>query len=203
MKNITVFMLIIAITTSCNNTEQKAAENKPGEVEVSRTSHNSEAFNDSFKKLLDSYYALKDALVDYDTVKANGAALLLAGYADSLRISDISNDSSGVVKETAKNYTGTMAGSALEFVGERDLFKKKKEFQMISDAMYDLVRTVKYDREIIYHQHCPMAINDTEEAYWLSNSGEVVNPYLGKKHPKYKDGMLACGDVTDSLGFSK
>lgn len=203
MKNITVFMLIIAITTGCNNTEQKAGENKPAEVELSRPSNNSKAFNDSFKKLLDSYYTLKDALVDYDTVKANGAALLLAGYADSLRIIDISHDSSGVVKETAKNYTGTIAGSALGFVGERDLLKKKKEFQMISDAMYDLVRTVKYDREKIYHQHCPMAINDTEEAYWLSNSGDVVNPYLGNKHPKYKDGMLACGDITDSLGFSK
>lgn len=73
---------------------------------------------------------------------------------------------------------------------------------MISDAMYDLVRTVNFDRQIIYHQHCPMAFNDSEGAYWLSNSRAVINPYLGKKHPKYKAAMLACGEVTDSLDFS-
>jgi len=47
-----------------------------------------------------------------------------------------------------------------------------------------------------------MAFNDSDEAYWLSNSREIVNPYLGKKHPRYKAGMLACGDLTDSLDFS-
>jgi hypothetical protein len=78
---------------------------------------------------------------------------------------------------------------------------KKREFQMISDAMYDLTNAVNYNARKIYRQRCPMAFNDEEEAYWLSNSNKVVNPYLGRKHPKYKAGMLECGEVTDSLGF--
>jgi hypothetical protein len=48
-----------------------------------------------------------------------------------------------------------------------------------------------------------MAFNDNEAAYWLSNSREVVNPYLGKKHPKYSSGMLHCGEVKDSLNYGK
>jgi hypothetical protein len=74
---------------------------------------------------------------------------------------------------------------------------------MISEALYNLVRTVKYDRQKLYHQHCPMAFNDEEEAWWISNSNKIENPYLGKKHPKYKGTMIGCGDITDSLDFSK
>jgi hypothetical protein len=77
--------------------------------------------------------------------------------------------------------------------GEKSLDAKRKAFQMISDQMYDLVRTVRYDRQVVYHQYCPMAFND-EGAYWLSNNSEIMNPYFGNK-------MLHCGEVRDSLDF--
>ncbi len=202
MKKVLLFLLIPVLFHACKNTEKKSADIPLVNVPVA-ASKNSAAFNESFKKLLTTYYALKDALVDADTVKANAASIKLALYADSLKVSEIKADSSGDIKETATNYAGTVNGFALGLAGEREFSKKKKEFQMISDAMYDLVRTVKYDREKIYHQHCPMAINDAEEAYWLSNNSTIVNPYLGRKHPKYKDAMVGCGDVTDSLDFSK
>jgi hypothetical protein len=48
-----------------------------------------------------------------------------------------------------------------------------------------------------------MAFNDDEEAWWISNEHKIENPYLGKKHPKYKGSMIECGDITDSLDFSK
>ncbi len=46
-----------------------------------------------------------------------------------------------------------------------------------------------------------MAFNDEFEAWWISTQPEIVNPYLGKKHSKYKDAMLRCGDITDTLDF--
>jgi hypothetical protein len=166
-------------------------------------SKNSAVFNESFEKLLTGYFSLKQAITDYDTTKANTAARELAVNADALNVNEIKGDSTGAIRETAKMYTGTITSSAKELAGGGDLTKKKRSFQMISDALYDLARMVKYDRMKLFHQHCPMAFNDTEEAYWFSNSGEVVNPYLGSKHPKYKDKMLHCGDVTDSLDFTK
>jgi hypothetical protein len=48
-----------------------------------------------------------------------------------------------------------------------------------------------------------MAFKDSEEAYWLTNTNKIINPYLGKNHPKYKDKMVGCGEVVDSLDFSK
>ena len=73
---------------------------------------------------------------------------------------------------------------------------------MLSGELYDLIRTVRYDRETIYHIRCPMAFGDSAEAYWLSNSSKIVNPYLGKNHPSYKNKMLGCGELVDSLDFS-
>lgn len=166
-------------------------------------SKNSAVFNESFEKLLNTYFSLKQALTDYDTTKANAAARELATAADGLKVSEIKGDTTGAIKETAKMYAGNIGNSARGLVTEADLVTKKRGFKSISDDLYDLSRTVKYDRIVLFHQHCPMAFNDTEEASWLSSSSEVVNPYLGNKHPKYKDKMLHCGDITDSLDFTK
>jgi Cu(I)/Ag(I) efflux system membrane fusion protein len=165
-------------------------------------SKNSAAFNESFEKLLNSYFSLRQGLTDYDTAKANAAARQLALYSDGLKTDEIKGDSTGAIRETAKMNAGTISSSARQLAAEADLVRKKHGFQTISDALYDLSRMVQYDRMKLFHQHCPMAFNDTDEATWLSNSPEVVNPYLGSKHPKYKDKMLHCGDVTDSLDFT-
>jgi len=167
------------------------------------TSKNSDAFNGSFEKLLNGYFLLKEALADYDTVRANAAAAQLTGFADSLKTEEIKGDSTGDIRKTASDFAGTISGSAKGLRGETDLTKKKREFSMISEALYNLVRTVRYDRQKLYHQHCPMAFNDEEEAWWISNSNKIDNPYLGRKHPKYKAAMESCGDITDSLDFSK
>jgi len=167
------------------------------------SSKNSAIFNESFEQLLKTYFLLKEALADYDTGRANSAALQLAGSADSLKTNEIKGDSTGDIKKTAADFAGTISGSAKGLRGEPDLTKKKREFSMISEALYNLVRTVRYDRQKLYHQHCPMAFNDEEEAWWISNSNKIDNPYLGRKHPKYKASMEGCGDITDSLDFSK
>jgi hypothetical protein len=201
MKTPYLFLWAVVFIMSCAGEDKNAAENK-AENQLQTAGKNTEAFNQSFDKMLNAYFSLRDGLVDYDTVKANAASRELARHADNLGLNEISNDSTGAIKETAKNFAGTISGSAKGLVGETELEKKKREFQMISDAMYDLVRTVKYDQQKIYHQHCPMAFGE-EDGYWISTSPEIINPYLGKQHPKYKSGMLHCGDITDSLDFSK
>lgn len=187
---------------ACNGPEKKTAED-PAPDKLPAASKNSDAFNQKFEKLLASYYALKDAMVEYDTAAANASSRNIAGYANSLPTDEIKTDATGAVRETAKNYTGTISSAANGLLTRNTIPEKKKEFQVISDALYGLAGTVNYDRQIIYHQRCPMAFNDDTEAFWLSNNSDIVNPYLGKKHPKYKAAMIECGEVTDSLGFSR
>ncbi len=203
MKQLLTVLLIGIVWIACNSNDKSAKELPVEEVKPLTVSKNSDRFNTSFDKMLNAYLLVKDALVEYDTSRANSAATALAALSDTLNMDDIKGDTSGAIVAAAKNFAGVITGSAKGFTGETDMVKKKKEFQMISDALYDLVRIVKYDRRKLYHQHCPMAFNDEEEAYWISTSNQVVNPYLGQKHPKYKDGMLHCGDITDSLDFSK
>ncbi len=66
---------------------------------------------------------------------------------------------------------------------------------MLTDAMWSLTRTVRYGGQKVYYQYCPMAFNN-KGAYWLSNQREILNPYFGNK-------MLKCGEVADSVDYSK
>jgi hypothetical protein len=156
---------------------------------------NTGTFNQSFGKLLIAYYGVKDALVASDTAKATAAALELGIAADSLKVDEIKGDSTGVIKETARTFAGTISGSAKGLAGEKDLSAKRKEFEMIADAMWSLTRTVRYDGQKVYWQYCPMAFNN-KGAYWMSNEREIKNPYFGHD-------MLECGEVQDSLDYAK
>jgi hypothetical protein len=206
MKKMLILVLLLALVgfggynLFCKGTDKQAEEPKQQALAVGK---NSSAFNASFEKLLNKYFDLKTALVNYDTVAANAAARDLIPLADSLKTSELKGDSTGAIQKVAGDFAATISGSSKGLVGESDLTKKRREFQMISEGLYNLIRTVKYDGQKLYHQHCPMAFNDEEEAWWISNSSTIENPYLGNKHPKYKAGMVGCGDITDSLDFRK
>lgn len=187
---------LIAITCivalACNETDKDAAIEPAAEVAPLTQSKNSERFNSGFGNLLNAYYELKDALVASDAAQATNYANQLGEAADTLSLAALTADPS--IVETAKLSAGSIAAEAKALAAENGIEEKRKSFQVISDNMYDLVRTVRYDRETIYHQYCPMAFNDAG-AYWLSNNSDIKNPYFGKK-------MLTCGEVKDSINFN-
>jgi hypothetical protein len=207
MKNIVIGIIILALAIFAIDkfffSKKAPAEAVFATQDRLVPSKNSEAFNVSFEKLLNSYFELKTGLTNYDTAQADAAAKILIVFADSLKTNEIKGDTTGDIRKTAENFAGTISGSSKGLIGETDLTKKKREFQMISEALYNLIRTVRYDKQKIYHQHCPMAFGDNEEAWWISNSNVIDNPYLGNKHPKYHAAMETCGDITDSLDYAK
>ena len=162
---------------------------------------NSNQFDSSFADLLTKYYALKDALVDWDTVKADQAAYALGNKADSLPVKTMKADSS--IIQSVQSLQAMVSSEAKGFVGETGIEARRRSFNIMTDYMYTLANAVRYDGQIIYHIKCPMAFKETEEGYWLSSTRKVVNPYLGNKHPVYKSKMLGCGEVTDSIDFAK
>jgi len=155
------------------------------------------AFNDSFALVLNSYYAVRDALVDWDTLKADQAAYALSARADSLPVQLIKADS-GIIL-TARSLAASLSGDAKGFAGETGIEARRHSFDLMTEELYNLLRTVRYDQGEIYHIKCPMAFSDTIPAYWLSNTSAVVNPYMGNKHPTYKAKMLHCGELVDSF----
>jgi len=204
MKKVIISLLVLAVIAfgiywfmvrpDKSTTEQTAPVDKPLEI-----AGKSDAFTTSFSDLMNTYYSLRDAFVNWDTAAVNQHAIAIQQKADSLPLGDFKADINLV--NTAKSFSESITAEAKGIVGENDIEQKRRTFYTLSESLYNLVRTVRYSKEVVYHQHCPMAFNDDEEAYWLSNSSEIMNPYLGTKHPKYKSGMLHCGDISDSLDF--
>lgn len=189
---LSLLILCLLAILSCNsNRKEQKVDEKAAPITVSQLSA---SFTGSYEKLLQSYLELKDALVQSDTVKANAAAASLLLNTENLKVSDL-QDTSGTIKETAGVFVSTISGSASALLGEMNIDDKRRELNMISDALWNLTRTVRYDGSKLYYQYCPMAF-DNAGAYWVSKSGEIRNPYFGDK-------MLTCGEVTDSLDYGK
>lgn len=151
--------------------------------------------------VLSSYYGVRDALVDADTAKADAMALRLKTACDSASLPALVNDSATLL--VMRNLLGDLSSECAGFKGEATLEAKRRSFNMMGEHLYPLLQTAGYDVGQVYRQVCPMAFNDTEKASWLSDSREIVNPYLGRKHPKYSAGMLHCGELEDSLTKAK
>ena len=185
-----ILLAIPVYLAACSSNDEK-----PKQVDVPQAamtqSSNSEAFNKSFAVLLSNYYGLKDAFVKEDTDKIKSFATDLIKAADSLKLTDLKAETALI--ETAKMNAQNVSDETKGLIGEANIEGKRKSFQMITSDMYDLLRVVKYDKEIVYMQHCPMAF-DNKGADWLSNTSEIVNPYLPKKMPD-------CGEVKDSVDF--
>jgi len=145
--------------------------------------------------LYSAYLSIKNTLVESDAVAADTDALNMLQVVDSL-----SND------RMFQSADSTMPIASLEpliqsFLKAKTLSEKRRSFQSIGMSLQRLLSHPGSASRPVYIQTCPMAFDDTEAASWLSDSREIVNPYLGKNHPKYASGMLHCGELTDSLGF--
>ncbi len=150
---------------------------------------NSEAFNQSFSELLANYFSLKDNFItENDTAIAQYAKKLMVA-ADSLKINELKADSALI--STANTYAMGISSEIKGLLGETSMVEKRREFQLVGDQLYDLIKTVRYDKALIYHDFCPMAFNE-QGAFWLSNSAEIRNPYIPKK-------MITCGEIKDTI----
>ncbi len=157
------------------------------------------AFNRSFAGLLNSYYGLSDAFAASDTQMISTAGQKLNLSVDSIRFDQFKADTS--IVQTAVSLAQSMQAEIAGMNGEKTMEQKKREFNMITDQLYSLIRTVRYDGSTIFHMRCPAAFPDSSEAYWLSPVNKFVNPYLGKNHPVYKDKMLESGEIKRQYTF--
>ena len=168
------------------------------QLPVTMSKHSGE-FNNSFNALISEYYQLTESFVNWDVpaIQTNTTAVLQS--LDSLQMDDLRKDT--LIFETANSYWTNAKQAVQNMQQKENLEDKRRSLNTLSENLYNLVRTVRYDQAKLYWQQCPMAFNDTESAFWLSETETVRNPYLGTKHPKYGKGMLNCGEPIDSLNF--
>ncbi len=162
-------------------------------------SKNSDVFNKPFNDMLKTYFSLHDALVNWDSVTAPKIADSLSAQLSKIPYNDLKADTNIVA--TAKSVSVNTEAEAKGLAGEKNIKEQRLEFNMITDDLYNIIRTVRYDQQVMYHMRCPMAFGADNEGFWLSNTSAIINPYMGNKHPKYHSAMISCGNIQDSLDF--
>lgn len=151
-------------------TEHSAASESPATTVAS---------NASASAIIDSYLAVKDALVADDQA---GAAEKSVALSTALKNLEVDAEESKKLRQEAT--------ASAERLASGDLASQRENFQALSVTLKDLLKIVGTDRTL-YQQHCPMYKNNTG-GIWLSASEEIKNPLFGSK-------MLACGRVEETL----
>jgi Protein of unknown function (DUF3347) len=163
----------------------------------------SDRFNNSIDNLMNAYFSIKDAFVDADSAKAKSQTTVFISLLDSIPLAELDKDSP-IISESAKATIADVKANALSLLQQKDITQMRQDFRAISDMLYPgFFKIINYEGDKLYLQNCPMAFDGDKDANWISNSAEIVNPYLGKYHPKYKGSMLNCGEVKDSIFSSK
>jgi Protein of unknown function (DUF3347) len=170
---------------------------KPVSLAVSK---HSPAFNQSIQTVLDAYYNMSEAFVTWDTVAVARHANGLKTALDSLKIEELKIDTTGIY-ESALDPVANAKNETANILNEPSLDKKRSAFNLLSENLRLLFIVVKYDQGKLYWQECPMAFGEGNSGNWISKTDAVRNPYLGTRHPEYKDGMLECGGPKDTINF--
>ncbi|MET0637592.1 MAG: DUF3347 domain-containing protein [Chitinophagaceae bacterium] len=174
-------------------------EKGPKPVSLAVSKH-TDAFNQSAEQVLNTYYDLTEAFVNWDSVKVNTVAGNLLLALDSLTLEDLRKDTA--IYESALDPLVNSKSSVGAIIAGPTLEQKRVALNTLSENLMLLMVVIKYDRAKMYWQECPMAFGEDNSGFWLSRTDIVRNPYMGLKHPKYKDGMLECGGPKDTINFT-
>lgn len=170
----------------------------PKQEPVSLKKH-SVGFNKAVDNVMVEYFMMKDAFVDADTIKVKDHAKKFMSLLDSIPLTELKNDTASIYESAAANVTDVKMNTA-SLLKQTDITEMRQDFRGVSDMLFpSFFKVINYEGQQLYLENCPMAFGENKDANWISNSSEIVNPYLGKNHPEYKGGMLHCGEVKDSI----
>ena len=159
--------------------------------EAIKIKKHSEEFNQSVTNAISEYLNMKSAFADADTIKIKGQSQKFIGSVDSVKLDDLKKDDS-LVLTSAQQQVSDIKANAQDILQQKDITEMREDFRMVSENLYPFLKTISYEGPKLYWQTCPMAFGEDKEGSWLSNTSEIINPYLGKNHPD-------CGEIKDSL----
>lgn len=173
-------------------------EFKPGtKVEPStetvedHSTHNNDTDNPAevtsqLKPLFDTYFALKDALVQTNGTIAAAKAKELVDAISAVNMGAMPVEEHNAFMKVMKN----LIFDAEHIAETKDPEHQRGHFATLSKNMYTLVKFLDSESPL-YYQHCPM-YDDGKGANWLSKESSIKNPYYGSK-------MLSCGKTVETI----
>jgi len=141
---------------------------------------------DQLKPVFDTYFEVKNALVQSDGALTSTKATNLLKALESVKMNTLEMDAHMVWMKVMKD----LKADANIIAESKDENTQRANFVSLSNNMYSLLKVAKYETPV-YYQHCPMA-NDGKGANWLSKENAVKNPYYGSM-------MLSCGKTVETI----
>lgn len=187
-----IFLMYLTIAcfifTACNNNgtdKQKGSDNNTATTTAASPTTNGGA--SSVKGIIEDYLHIKNALTQDDgNEAANGGRSLAATFTKF--------DQSTLTGEQKKIYSDIEidAKEHAEHIGMNadKIAHQREHFESLSKDIYDLVKAFPKE-QTLYNDYCPM-YNNRKGAFWVSETKDIKNPYLGKKMP-------ACGEMKEEI----
>lgn len=189
---LTVFLYLNFKSKSSDHTEDT-----PSAPSVQK--RHSDSLNQSVNMLMEDYFKLSNCFVNADTASIKQSAIQMKKNWQSINASWFVQDTL-LMRSLLLDLSTNVQSNLESLIQQTDITEMRRDFSSLTEAIFPaFFNAVHYEGSKIYVQRCPMAFNDTEPASWISPSAEIMNPYLGKKHPVYQAGMLHCGEVVDSI----
>lgn len=167
------------------NMELTEVKKTPGAAPTS--SNPAPAGSVSLKGVVAGYLQLKNELT-----RDNSTAAAASGKALENAFKNLGN--AGLTAAQAKAFEDIQADAVehAAHIGTNagKIQHQREHFETLSKDVYDLVKTFGAG-QTLYKDFCPM-YNDNKGAFWLSETKEIKNPYLGKTMP-------TCGTVQEEI----
>ncbi len=201
MKRFAIVLVIILAACAAYFLVFKKKDKGPSSKETALVlKKHSPFFNERADAVVARYMAVKNAFIEADTAAAKNATRDFLVALDSLPVAELDKDKTAV-SATAQAAIEDVKANAYSLLAQNDITEMRKDFSAVTEMMYpSFLTAINYEGPLVFLEYCPMAFDDSIGANWLSLDREINNPYLGKKHPTYKAGMLHCGELKDSVG---
>ena len=186
-----IILLIAAFSIYWFVFRSKGGDSGPKQQPLTLKKHSLD-FNTSVVAAMNAYFDMQKGLADADSTKAKDACKKFIGLLDSIKLEELKKDTASIFETAQANLTDAKL-NAESLLKQTDITEMRQDFRMVSEILYpSFFMAINYEGPNLYWQNCPMAFGPDKEASWISNSLEVVNPYLGKAH---KD----CGEIKDTI----
>tara|TARA_R110002050_G_scaffold125855_1_gene246163 strand:- start:2665 stop:3357 length:693 start_codon:yes stop_codon:yes gene_type:complete len=147
----------------------------------------SEETRKELEQVIDAYLQVKDALVKDSEEAVNKAVGMMAEKV--LAVVPAQLEGKGL--EAWQNHKALYETKLKEMEHTTGLENKRSYFSHISEIMYCTIKSFGLKQGNLFAVFCPMAL-DNKGAYWINDSKEIQNPYMGAK-------MSICGEIKEEL----
>lgn len=186
------FIWSALIAFACNGTDKQATPHPTGVTDQPVvTGKYSPAFGLRLDTLLDTYHQMVSGFSQPGAQGNGSIAQAFQHQLDNLSFEEFKKDT--LVFQTVLQQKGNTLAEMKGLLGETSLSGQRQELNIVSQDLYDMLRTVRYSQKTVYFMECSSAFGEDKPGNWISatsDTSQLVNPFGAPGH---------CGVIRDSL----